>query len=169
MTNSPKSCRSGQTCEPETLREALHCQVHHSHELGCKQIAERLGMGAGTLSDFVNPDEAGSWLNTRHLPGLLQSTPSNYAVNRYLASLQNLVLMPLPAVTQLAETGRMVSEFGELLSTLAIAQEDQRITPQEATRIAEEGQQAIAAIAAVMDDARRRSISISVPIAERRR
>ncbi len=43
MTQTPKQCRSGRRCEPQTRKEAIDCLAHHS-ELSLPQMCERAGL-----------------------------------------------------------------------------------------------------------------------------
>lgn len=156
MTSSPKNCRSGQRCQPVTLREALHCQAHHS-DTRLDELARRLGISASTLANAVNPDDDTSLLAPRHYERLLGLTHDNLTLVAFLASLQHAVVYPVPRGEVEAQTAATVKEFGELLTAHAQAHADHRLTRAEADEIGRQGHEAIVAIAALIDDAARRA------------
>lgn len=156
MTRSPRLCRAGERCQPVTLREALHCQVHHS-AIRLDEIARHLGIAASTLANAVNPDDDTSLLAPRHYERLLGLTPDNLALVAFLAHVQHAVVYPVPHGEVEAQTAATVKEFGELLTAHAQAHADHRLTRAEADEIGRQGHEAITAIAALLDDAARRA------------
>jgi len=159
MTESPKRCTGGQRCQPVTLREALYCQVHHS-TVRLDAIARQLGISAATLADAVNPDGDGSMLAAKHYDTLLSLTPDNLALTGYMARRQRALVYALPAEGAAdTQTAKVVMEFGEFLTRHAEARADRAVTAKEAGEIEIEGRQAIAAILALIDDAKRESVT----------
>jgi hypothetical protein len=156
MTSSFKLCTSGQQrCQPETARQAWYCQVHHSKKR-LEQIAGEIGISPSALSDAVNPDGDGSMLAARHHETVLRLTSDNLALVGYYARAQHAVVYALPSVDQAdAQTAKVVREFGEFLTKHADAHADHRVTTREAIEIELEGQQAITAIVAAIEDAKR--------------
>jgi hypothetical protein len=157
MTSSFKLCTTGrERCQPETLREALYCQVHHS-ALRLEALAGELGISPSALSDAVNPHGDGSMLAAKHHERVLALTPDNTAVMAFYARTRGEVVIKLPAAgAQVdAATAAVVREFGEFLTTHATARGDRVVTRHEAAQIALEGNEAIQAIVSIIEDARR--------------
>jgi hypothetical protein len=158
MTFSSKECTPTNRCQATTAREAWYCQVHHSHQR-LDAIARLLGMSASSLSDAVNPNDDGSMLAARHHAPVLELTPDNLAVLNFYARKQNAVVYALPSSTVDATTAKVVREFGEMLTKHAEAYADRAISNQEAEAIRREGEEAIAAIVALMAEAERDAAS----------
>lgn len=156
VTRSTKDCTGGQRCEPTTAREAWYCQCHHCKGVRLDDVAAALDMRADTLAKMVNPHATGSILPATHHEKVLALTAGNLAVLTYYARLQGAVVYRHAAQTQLAQVAAAVREFGDLLTTTASAHADNAMTDDEAAAIAREGEQAVHAILALVDDARRR-------------
>ena len=157
MTSSFKLCTSGERrCQPETIREAWYCQVHHS-TFRLEAIAGELGISPSALSDAVNPNGDGSLLAARHHEPVLELTPDNTAVMAFYGRRRGEVVIKLPSGgTQVdATTATVVREFGEFLTKHAEARGDRQVTAQEASEIEVEGNQAIRAIVTIIEDAKR--------------
>ncbi len=155
MTQSPKQCRAGHSCQPRTLREAWYCQIHHS-AMRLDEIARFLGIKASTLADAVNPDGDGSMLAASHHERALELTPDNHAVARYVAGLGGAVVFILPAEVTIDEsTAKVVKEFGEMLTKHAEARADKVMTRLEAAAFRVEAEQSIAATMALVHAAER--------------
>lgn len=164
MTSSFKLCTSGQQrCAPENEREAWHCQVHHS-KMRCESIADHIGISYTALTDAVNPHKDNSPLAARHHAAVLELTADNLAVVSYYAKLQHAVVYALPkaGVVSDSNTAAVVREFGEFLTKLADARGDRKVTTKEAAEVRIEGEQAIAAIVAIIDEADREAVDDGV-------
>jgi hypothetical protein len=164
MTSSFKLCTSGERrCEPETAREAWHCQVHHS-KIRTEQIADALKISPTALSDAVNPHADGSLLAARHHEHVLTLTPDNMAVMHYYAYTRGEIITKLPVVGESAnaDVARVVREFGELLTEQAKADGDQKISADEDAKVEREGYQAIAAIVSLVNANKARRAKVSI-------
>lgn len=157
MTRSTKDCTSGKRCEPVTPREAWYCQVHHTAGVRLDDIAATLEMRADTLAAMVNPHGNGSILPARYHEQVLALTSANLAVLTFYARVQGAVVYRPSMDTPLAQVAAAVREFGDLLSTTASAHSDGAMTPHEAVAIARDGEEAVHAILAIVDDARKRA------------
>lgn len=154
MTESLKHCTSGRRCEPQTLREALYCQSHHS-VMRLDEIARRLGMSANSLADAVNPFGDGSILAAKHFERLIELTRDNIALARFISRECGAVVYVLPTVSISATTAKVIKEFGEMLTRHAEAVDDRAISRLEAAAIEKEAEEAIAAIMALVAEAKR--------------
>lgn len=153
MTAGRKDCRAGiQRCAPRTLRQALYCQVHHA-QMTLRELAATMDVNPSTLNNWVDPDHD-SRIPEDRLEHLLRLTDDRAVYVRYLAELQGQVVFEVPKGSPRASrTAAMLHEFADLLK--ALADRDDGTTAAEAERIAMEGHDVIAAIAAEIEDARR--------------
>lgn len=116
-TNTPKACRSGRKCEPQTLKEAIDCLAHHS-ALTLRQICERSGL------DYNRMAKACSLYESRvpRIDELLAMTANsadepqerNVVALRYCLHSLNLGLVALPS---------MASEHPEFFGAMTSATE----------------------------------------------
>ena len=153
--HSRKVCREGDLCQPENYCEAWHCQIHHAAKT-LTELAEAIEINPSTLRNFVNPDLPGSQLPPRLHEPLLALTADHRAVVSYLARTHGCVVYALPQGSARATHARIVTEFGEFLQQLGQAEDDGRISGDDATRVEREGAEAIEAIVAAMADIRHR-------------
>jgi transposase-like protein len=152
MISGRKECRSGEKpCTPSgevAGREALYCQATHSVETRTA-IAEAMKVNPSTLGKWVDPfgDER---IPEDRREELLRLTKDNPAYARYIATtLQDFVVYD-PRAT--VNTGRMVSEFADLLKAIDARADGTSVD--EADRIEKEGNELIAAVRIEIESAR---------------
>lgn len=144
----------GANAMPHTsFKAALHDTVFRS-TLPAKALADICGVSYSALAQFAD-DAADAHLPTRRLVTLVTAA-DNLAVLDYLEHLAGRVAFKVPTGSHLAATGEAVREFGEWLSAHAAALEDGTITADELAQVEHEAQEAIAAIAAAVEQARAR-------------
>lgn len=120
---------------PTTYNEAVYDVVHRS-SVPPKQLADHLGIGESTLYNAANPHNEDTSLSRRHIIPLTNKA-HNYAILDYFEHACGRVAFEIPqaggSFTQVTkEVGTMAREFGQLLSTIAQALEDNgRIDPEE--------------------------------------
>lgn len=152
-------------CVPESYQDAAHCAIFHPRvkDLPLKAVAaiikvrpERLYRAADRLTDHLE-------LQFRHVAPLTRTT-GNYALVSQLTRDLHLAWfrLPDPDPTRLdlfAHTSEAVAEFGDTLASLRAALADARLTPAEARGVEQEGQEAIAAIAALIESVKMRAVA----------
>lgn len=150
MTTSKKLCRDGQPCQPVTLREAWHCQMHHS-EMRLDEIARHVGMNPNTLSAAVNPTGDDALPAARHHELLLSLTKDNAAVLTYFAQVQGRVVVAIDASSPIAKAAESCKTFGSLLSTVSEANADGIVDPLERAQIKHYAHAHMAIVAALAE------------------
>lgn len=144
MTSSRKDCRSGEhRCEPTSRREALYCQGNHS-EMTVAQQADVLDLNPSTLSSWYDP-QSDKNIPSDRLEQILRLTDDNDALVRYEAQLQGRNVFDVPKTADAKRTAKMLTEFAEFLT--ALDQRTDGTSPDDAARIAREGNDVMVAIA----------------------
>lgn len=137
----------------QTLKSAIHETIFRS-SLPAKALADRVGVSYTTLAEFAD-DARDTNIPIRRLVALL-SAADNLAALEFLAGLSHCVVFHVPQHSAAASTAEAVREFGEWLHSHAAAMDGAALSVDAFARIETEGNQAIAAIAAAVDEARRR-------------
>lgn len=139
MIQGRKSCRSGRSCEPRTLVEAIYCLVHHS-DLSLPEIAEAIGKRPGYLSDAANPDLETVNFQAACLVPAMRAT-ANLIPLQFMARQLGCVVIALPPAAEDAADIRqrfmgVVKELGDVSAEIERALSgDQQIDDAEFTRI----------------------------------
>lgn len=147
MTTTPKRCRSGQRCQPVTLKEALDCLAHHG-ALTVRELAERLGhISERTLGKQLSLHDDKNYPTLRQVIPLTLASESD-ALVAYLAEAVGGVFVRVPtglASGDTAAVARIVREFGELLEAVAQSTADGRVTSDELARVEQEWRDVVTA------------------------
>lgn len=151
MTRNRSTCSLGtERCEPRNVAEHTHCVGRHS-EKKAEELAKSIGVGydwfTKATSDSGRP-VAPAWL----MLALAINTGRTEHIEA-LAHEAGLVCYRIPVGNTSADlhTADAIKDFGEFLGELAHSLADRRVTQDEADRVREEGRQAIARIAALID------------------
>lgn len=156
MLNSPSACKSGHPCDVNGIKEAASCALQHDPERGSQieHVAAILDIKPGTLRDGINPNEP-DWLSLKHLDTVAIATASHPVIARHFAKLQGGVFYKVDGRQFARSIANVVSEFGQFLESVAT---DGPLTQAQIDRLDKEGDEAIAAIAKVMAEAKTRAI-----------
>lgn len=136
-----------------SFKAALHDTVFRS-TLPAKALADIVGVSYSALAQFAD-DAAEAHIPSRRLVTLVTAA-DNLAVLDYLEHLAGRVAYRLPTGSHLTATGEAVREFGEWLTAHAAALEDGTISLDEFATVEREAHEAIAAIAAAIEQAKSR-------------
>jgi hypothetical protein len=146
MTTSRKLCRSGQSCTPRTLKEALDCLGHHG-ALTVRELAEQLGhVSEGTLGKQLSLYDDDNYPPLRHVVPLTLASRSDAVIDYLARAVGGLFVRVAGAGLDGQLLGTSVREFGEMLECHAVLLADGVVTEAEAETFAREADQAMAAI-----------------------
>lgn len=159
MLNSPSACKNGHPCEATGIKEATTCALQHDPERGSQVelVASMLDIKPGTLRDAVNPHEP-DWLSMRHFDTVVIATASHPVIARHVAKLQGGVFYKVDGREFNRSIANVVVEFGQFLQSVPPG--DTPLTSDQVNRLDKEGEEAIAAIAKVMAEARARAKAV---------
>jgi hypothetical protein len=151
MTVNRSSCTLGtERCEPRSVAEHTHCVARHSDK-AAQKLAENIGVGYDWFTKATS--DSGKAVAPTWLMLALSINTGRTEHIEALAHEAGLVCYRMPAGKTSADlqTAEAIQEFGEFLTELARSLADRRVTQDEADRVKEEGRQAIARIAALID------------------
>lgn len=149
MTTTPKRCRSGQRCQPVTLKEALDCLGHHG-ALTVRELAERLGhISEGTLGKQLSLYDEDNYPTLRQVVPLTLASKNDAVIGLLARQCGGVFVRVDAAGVDGEQLGRTVCEFGEMLQSHAAACADGTVTAEEAEDFSREADEAMAAIAAL--------------------
>lgn len=156
MTTTPKRCRSGERCQPATLKEALDCLGHHG-ALTVKELAERLGhITESTLGKQLSLYDEDNYPTLRQVVPLTLASRSDAVIDYLARAVGGVFFRPPVGGEDEAQLGRTVREFGEMLQCHGATLADGRVTADEAERFAREADDVIAAVAGLKGRVRAR-------------
>ena len=152
MLNSPSACKSGHPCDVNGIKEAASCALQHDPDKGSQveHVAAILDIKPGTLRDGINPNEP-DWLSLKHLDTVAICTASHPVIARHFARLQGGVFYKVDGRQFDRSVATCVVEFGQFLQSVAV---DRPLTKAAIERLEKEGEEAIAAIAKAMAEAK---------------
>jgi len=140
-----------------TVQEAIYDTLRRS-EIRLADISNRTGIPYDTLKTWScepdNPSGAYRSMPVHQVPPVVNAT-RNFSILDTLEAACGRVGVEMPIIQQptkdlVLEIARAVQEFGELATAAAGAIGDGRTTPEEATRIDEQGYEAIQQILRLM-------------------
>lgn len=143
-----------------SFKSALHESTFRS-SLPAKALADRIGIAYQTLAEFSD-DGSSSNIPVRRLVALL-AVADNISALEYLAAVAGCVVFRVPTHGAAVATADAVREIGQWLQVHAAALSDGVLSQDDYDRVDADGQRAIAAIAAAIDEARRR-VHVKVPV-----
>lgn len=158
MLNSPNACKHGHPCDVAGIKEAATCALQHDPEHGSQvdRVAAILDIKPGTLRDGINPNEP-DWLSLKHLDTVAICTASHPVIARHFARLQGGVFYKVDARQFDRSVANSVAEFGQFLQSVAVAGP---LTKATVDRIEKEGEEAIAAIAKAIAEAKAAKVDV---------
>jgi hypothetical protein len=138
MTRSRSECRSGHRCDIQSLSDAVHCVIHHS-DLSLNEIAERLGVRPGYLSDAANQDRDEVQFQARLIVPLTAVTGRS-TVLEYVAHSAGFAMTPIPAValrqhSAMDDLDVAVQDLGQTAAQVRSALADGVVGADEAARV----------------------------------
>lgn len=151
-----------------TFADAVDVVAHqsrneHGQRMSVGDIAERIGRSENYLGKAVSKYDDAHPLRGDLIVPLTLAT-KNYALLQHLATAVGGVFFPLPAVDDngknldvIEQTANVVGEFGDVLTDVRRALADGIVTPEEAERVAIEGNEAIAEIARLINLVQRKA------------
>lgn len=142
-----------------TLKDRLYETIHRNAK-PLKAIAEEIGMSENYLARAALPDQeesdtgSGCRFPLKKLIPLIRAT-DNFSVLDYIEDSLGRVAITIPTMKTTSEpvyrlAMKAVKEFGELMAELDSDLADGKLNNTEKERIAEEGYQAIQAIATLL-------------------
>ena len=135
----------------QTFKSVAHDTIFRS-SLPAKALADIIGVSYSALTKFAD-ESVDEQIPMRRFVALIR-VADNLAALDYLEHLAGRVAFKVPTGSHLAATGEAVREFGEWLGVHAAALEDGTLTAEELARIETQGHEAIAAIAAAIEQTR---------------
>jgi len=138
----------------QTFKSAAHDTIFRS-SLPAKALADIVGVSYSALTKFAD-ESVDEQIPMRRFIALIR-VADNLAALDYLEALAGRVAFKVPTGSHTTATGEAIREFGEWLAAHGAALEDGVISAEELAAIDQQAREAIAAIAAALEQAKART------------